>query len=284
MNTPQISQGMQTDVRAAPTERVVRASEVIEFVESLAPPSRGVTADRIGVVFGSVELLVSAVGVCWSPTLYVLEEAARRDVNLIITHEILFFYRKPTEWLVAPRTESKTCNLRRMRILLECNMCVYRAHSNWDIVPEVGNCDAFAGALGLVNEIAQSRFGRVHVIEPVTLEQLVKHVKHRMRLECVRVLGDPTQLVSRIGTACGGLGQMYEFPEEMANLGAEVVIFGEALDYTFRHAAELRLAVIETAHMTSEKYGLIYQANMLQERFPQLPVHYLDCDIPWTWR
>jgi putative NIF3 family GTP cyclohydrolase 1 type 2 len=117
----------------------------------------------------------------------------------------------------------------------------------------------------------------------MTLEQLARQVKERMQLDVVRVAGDLSRKVTRVGTACGGLGQLFNYPEELAAMGAEVVVMGEVIDYTIRHALELGLALIETSHVGSENYGLKNLADLLQRQFPDLRVIFFDSGTPWLW-
>lgn len=257
--------------------------EVAAFIEQLAPLETAVLGDVNGFMFGHGDTEVRGIAVCWSPTLEVIQESITQGLSLIVCHEIPFFYHSDSPWLHNARTECKRANLERIKLLSKHGMCVYRTHSNWDVAPGHGNCDAFGEALGFVHEIARGRLSRVYQVPPTSVKQLARHVKQRMRLDVVRVAGDPSTVVTRVGTGCGGLGQLFNYPEELAALGAEVAIMGEVIDYTIRHALELGLALIETSHIGSENYGLENLADLLQHQFPNLRVMFLDSGTPWVW-
>jgi len=262
---------------------MVRARDVADFIERIAPLSTAVDGDVNGFMFGDPYLEVAVIAVCWSPTLQVLTKAAALRTDLVVCHEIPFFYQAQTRWCVDGKTETKLPNLKRYELLTRHRMSVYRTHSNWDLVPDLGNCDAFAAALGLGEEVARGRLCRVHSVPPTRLADLAASVKRSLGLERARIVGDEERLVTRVGTACGGLGLLYNCPEELAGLGAEVAIMGEAVEQTLWHALELGLAVIETTHVGSESFGLRRLAAKLQEGFPGAQVRFLDSGLPWVW-
>ena len=81
----------------------------------------------------------------------------------------------------------------------------------------------------------------------------------------------------------GGLGQMFNAPEELVRLGAEAAVAGECLAYTLIHARELGLAIIEAGHCPSENPGMRALARWLSETFGDLPVQFLDTGRPWSF-
>jgi len=260
------------------------AREVASYVEELAPLDSALPGDVNGFLFGNPDAEVESICVCWSPTYRVLSLAAGAKCGMIVCHEIPFFYRTETPWFDNRHTSAKLPNIQRFKLLLQHSMCVYRAHSNWDAVPEYGNCDAFGVGLGFTQEVGRGRMSRVYEIAPVTLAKLVDHVKGRLGLDRVRVVGDPGMEISRVGTACGGLGQLFNCPEELWALGAQAGVMGEVLDHTMRHSLELGLPLIETTHVHSEAFGIRNLALLLAERYPDLDVRYLPSGIPWSWR
>jgi putative NIF3 family GTP cyclohydrolase 1 type 2 len=101
-----------------------------------------------------------------------------------------------------------------------------------------------------------------------------------MGLECIRISGNLSTVVEFVGTGIGGVGQRYNYPEELAYLGADAVVFGEVIDYTFRHAVELSLPLIETGHMASESFGLRGLADLLRDHFDGVRVAFFDSGQP----
>ncbi|MGB9879538.1 MAG: Nif3-like dinuclear metal center hexameric protein, partial [Anaerolineae bacterium] len=242
------------------------------YIEELAPLETAVPGDVNGFMFGDEHSEVRGICVCWSPTYRVIREAIESGASMIVCHEVPFFFHSNSPWFENRKTETKLPNLERFKLLLQHGICIYRAHSNWDVVPRHGNCDAFGTALGFSREVARGKLSRVYEVAPVSVQDLAEHVKNCLQMNKVRVAGDLSKVVTRVGTACGGLGQIFNFPEELVRLGAEVAVMGEVLDYTMRHALELDLPLIETTHIGSENFGLRNLTQLLQERFPELNV------------
>lgn len=261
----------------------VRARDVAAYIEELAPLETAVAGDVNGFMFGDEDSEVRGICVCWSPTYQVIRQAIESGASMIVCHEIPFFFKTDSPWFGDRKTETKLPNLERFKLLLHHGICIYRAHSNWDVVPGYGNCDAFGRALGFSREVARSKLSRVYEVAPISVQDLVAHVKSCLNMDRVRVVGNLSKVVTKVGTACGGLGQFFNYPEELVALGAEVAVMGEVLDYTMRHALELDLPVIETMHIGSENFGLKNLAQLLRERFPELHVTFIDSGIPWTW-
>lgn len=136
-------------------------------------------------------------------------------------------------------------------------------------------------ALGFEKVAAKGRFCRVYEIEPLSVRELALEVKRRLGLRHVRVAGDASKVVSKVGTAVGGLGQILVFPEELYHLGAEAAVFGEMLDYTMRCAIELDMPVIETSHVATENFGVLGMVEFLRRRLPGVKVVFLDPGVPW---
>lgn len=268
---------------------MVKALEVCGALETIAPLSTGNPEDELGFLYGEPERPIQGVTTCWAPTLALLERSAAEGRDLLICHEPLFFplcqgdlEGSGASWIEEKPVEEKIINCRRRQVLERSGMVVYRAHSNWDNAPGLGIVDQFAALMGFRREIYRGRYARIYEIEPVSLAELALQAKRKLNLSHIRVLGAPARLVSRPGVLIGGLGQLFTSPEEIAEHGADVGLFGEMLDYTFRCALELGLCAIETSHRAMENPGMRAMAEWLKERFPGLPVEFMDSgEIVW---
>jgi len=266
----------------------MRASEIAGVIESLAPLSSGMEGDELGFVHGHGDLEVRGVAVCWSPTLRVIRMAARAGCNMIVSHEPLIYQKRwsadaeaKNVWFEEAEDEAKTVNRNRRNALDEIGGCAYRAHSNWDIAPEIGIIDALCNALELGLACKRGRFTTVHEVRPVSVRNLARLVQTRLNTGPIRVVGDLDRTVSRVGTMIGGLGQLFNAPEEPAALGAEAVVAGECLDYTLRNADELGLALIEAGHCASESPGMRAMAEWLRGKLKGLQVEFIDTGRDW---
>ena len=261
----------------------MKAQAVAQFIEEIAPIARGVPGDEYGFVFGDPNTEVQGIATCWSPTLEVIKRAIENAINMIVAHEPLFIPHSASIWLTSLPVNCKLPNIKRMELLVKHKICVHRSHSNWDAAPKHGTVDGFGAFLGFEKEIARGKYTRVYELEPVRLENLALNIKTKLGLPGLRVIGDRSRIITKAGTAIGGLGGIFDIPDELASLGAQVGIFGEMLDYTIRAAIEYDLCVIETAHGASENPGIRNFAQILQAEFPQVKVMFIDSGTPWTY-
>jgi len=267
----------------------MKASEVAAAIESVAPISSGMEGDELGFVYGDGDVDVTGVGVCWSPSLNVIETAAAAGCNMIASHEPLFYQKRwsvdaeaKNAWFKEAEDEDKVVNRTRAAALDRMKGCVYRAHSNWDVAPGIGIIDGLIDELGFGEIVRRGDFTTLHEIAPVTVGDLARDVQRKLGTGTIRVIGDLDRTVTRVATLIGGLGQLFNSPEEIADLGAEAVVAGECLAYTCRYAQELGIALIEAGHCASENPGMRAMARFLTEKLPAVKVEFIDTGRSWT--
>ena len=255
----------------------LRAADVAAYVEALAPLESGVPRDDNGFTYGDPAAAVRGIAVTWMPTAEALREAAAQGLNLLVVHEAWWFDAQRSPWYEELPEGSKPVNLGRLALLTGHGLCLYRCHSNWDARPGDGVADRIGPALGLEREVARGRFTRVFEVPPVTLAGLAARVKARLGLPAVRFFGDPAREVRRVAPLIGGFGgNQLSIPEEVHRLGAEAVVAGDLVEYVTLHALELGLGVVEALHSATENPALRRLAELLRERFPEVPVRYLE--------
>ena len=266
----------------------MKASDIAQTIEDYAPLDSGTPGDELGFIYGDGDVELTGLSVCWSPTLEVVRRTGELGHNMIVSHEPLFFQSRWSvdaeagdTWFEERPDAEKTVNRNRVTALDAICTCVYRAHSNWDPAPEIGIVDALATDLELGPALKRGKYSTVHEIEPIAVRDLAKRVKYILGTGPLRVVGDLERTVTRVGTLVGGLGQMFNSPEEMDLMGAEAVVAGECLAYTFWSAIEHDVAIIEAGHCSSENPGMQAMAKWLAEKYPDLKVQFLDSGEPW---
>ena len=258
------------------TRKELLVKDVANYIEKeIAPLKYSLPGDKNGLEFGSLDNEVRGIVTCWSPTLMVIEKAVSLQANLIISHEWLIYNHTGSKWMENEiRTPAKTPNLKRSKILSQNSMSLLKYHSNWDIAPS-GVADSFGEYLGFKNLIKKGKLVRVYKEKPITLEALAMSITEKLKISNVKVSGDLNKKVKYIGTAPGGLGQIFTYSDDFANSGAEVLIFGEMLEYTGIYANESGYFYIVTSHEASEMPGMLKLTSLLKNRFTQIPVSYL---------
>jgi len=246
--------------------------EVADIIEDHAPRSIGHPGDELGLLVGEPDDEVKGVVTCWSPTLAVLEKAAASGANLVICHEPLTYgvcardVEAGLKWYDERHPTAKIPNQRRMAFIYANGITVYRYHTNWDVAKDYGIFDVLARQLELGTEYAGTVVFRTYTVEPITVREMAKRARRKMRLGPIRLVGDPDRVVSRISLCPGGFGQMFTFGEVGQRDGGELAIFGEMLEYTILYCVECGLAAIELGHFKTEEAGMEAMAEFLRER------------------
>jgi len=148
-----VKAGAHPTIRAS-EEHPVKARDLATHIEELAPAETAVAGDVNGFMFGDENSRVQGVCVCWSPTREVISQAITSEANMIVCHQIPFFYHSSSPWFEERRTETKEPNLGRFKLLLQHGICTYRAHSNSEVVPIHGNSNTFGAPIGFPEEVA----------------------------------------------------------------------------------------------------------------------------------
>ncbi len=113
------------------------------ILESWAPKDIAWEDDNVGLQCGDGSQSVRSILVSLDPTEAAVREAARKSVQLLVTHHPLLFH--PVR-----SVDLASSTGRILRDLLQSKIALYAAHTNLDAAPS-GTNDALAGVMGLVN-------------------------------------------------------------------------------------------------------------------------------------
>lgn len=119
-------------------------NEIIEFLENWAPTEIAWKSDNVGVQVGNTTSIITNILISLELTENVINQAIKKNCNLIITHHPLIF--QPIKRLVfTTDTESKL-----IEKLIKENITLYSAHTNLDFTKH-GVSFQLAKRLGLKN-------------------------------------------------------------------------------------------------------------------------------------
>lgn len=155
---------------------ITRVSDVIRYMDEIAPPYLAMEKDKIGLQMGDVTAPVKRVWVALEATPDLIDHAASSHVNMMVTHHALLFhplqqidYRQPRHRAIAK--------------LVSHGISVYSAHTNLDIAPGGVN-DVLADLLGIINP------SPLDITYRTTLLKLVVYVPLTHLEPVRRALGD----------------------------------------------------------------------------------------------
>ena len=183
----------------------MKIKDIAQLIENYAPLKLQAEYDNSGMQLGFPGDEVRGVLVCVDVTPGVVDEAAAKGANLIISHHPVLF--QPVKSVVAGDYTAD--------ILLKAaaaRVSIYSAHTNLDRALG-GLNDYLAGALGVDVNIEQAgegefyRLGTVH--GSLTLEQFAARVKSAVGAP-VRVIGDPNRVLGSALVSSGEGGGVME--------------------------------------------------------------------------
>jgi len=127
---------------------------------------------------------------------------------MIICHEPYFFYglnpwEVNTPWYKPLKAYCNPVTLKKMKMLIENDICIYVAHSNWDHLPNLGMGDSVARCLGFDRKISRNGVVVTYQINPCSLGELVEYVKERIKMKKLRVAGDLSMKVEKVAVGFG---------------------------------------------------------------------------------
>lgn len=262
----------------------MKATEIVKAFERIAPIEIGLQTDRdagvLGFRFGDPDIEVRGLGVAWYLSMEVIREAIAKDLNLLIIHEPNLFYSNKSHWHTCLEIETNPVNLRKKKLLLDNKVCVYTAHSNWDLQKNVGMQPTFAKALGFTDEIRRDKAVGVHKLSPIRFSDLARRVKEAVGLPRLRVQGDPNKVIETVAVGFGNMGFVVD--TILAN-HADAGVFGELGEFSFIMAREAGVGLIETTHLVSESIGFRSVAKVMKEALPDIPIAFLEVPFAYEW-
>lgn len=128
----------------------------------------------------------------------------------------------------------------------------------------------------LANEPIVYGYGRVGTLEKEsTLAEFSGRVKSVLKLEYMKVAGDPGKKLKRVAL-CGGSGS--SLYKEAVRARADVLVTGDTKHHDILDAAELGLAMIDAGHFETEKPGMVVLVERLKKTFAGsgLEIEYIE--------
>ena len=251
-------------------------ADIAAAIEEFAPRSLQESYDNAGIQVGDPRMPVSAALICLDVTERVVDEAARRGCNLILSHHPVLFRglkrisgATPTERIVAEA-------IRR-------DIAIYSAHTNLDsawqgVSYEIARALGVRGArplqpapggegvgLGIIGELEK----------PLPALEFLRLVRETFGVKALRFSGEARQLVVRRVAACGGSGA--SLIGAAIEGGADAYISGDIKYHDFTtYGSDILLADI--GHYESEICTKEILARIIREKFPNFVSYFAHDD------
>lgn len=255
--------------------------EVIDFIlkeGGLSPFKETVDTIKYGLASHTVSGIVTTM----LPTITVIEEAAKRNANFIITHEPPYYnHRDDPEWV-----KNNSVLKQKQQLLEKYKMVIWRFH---DYCHSLKPDAVSYGVAKKAGWLPYYKTGQVMLTIPtVSLQQLVHHLKSSLGIDHLRTIGNLQQSCERIALlpgASGGQRQVSVAETEKP----DVLIVGEVSEWEtaeyIRDANLLgkKIALIVLGHALSEEPGMEWLVDWLQPKLPGTKIIHIPSGSPFTW-
>jgi putative NIF3 family GTP cyclohydrolase 1 type 2 len=275
--------GSAYSLRSKTQEKRPTAREVVAAIqEHVGVPWKTETVDTFKA--GNPEARVTGVAVTMMATLDVLERAAAKGQNLIITHEPTFY-----NHLDRPdgMDEGDAVWKEKRAFIEKSGLVIWRFHDHWHMRKPDGILRGMVNALEWEKyQSAENPF--LFTLPETTLEKLAADVAKRLETPVLRAVGNPEMRVTKLALSPGAAGFVRETRAlEMENV--EVLLVGETREWeTVEYAADAategrRKALIVIGHVPSEQAGMEECARWLRTFVKAVPIEFVATKQPfWT--
>lgn len=262
----------------------VKIRKVIDALEQFAPLPLQEGFDNAGLQVGLTEAEVSGALLCLDVTEAIVDEAIRRECNLIVAHHPLIFHKLAhvTGCNYVERAVVKAIKNDIVIVAMHTNMDNARGGVNYKIAGKMGlinvcflgeqrTVEGVDGASGVVGEFA----------EPMEAQAFLSLLKERFGVACIQA-NELLQRPIRRVALCGGAGAF--LLGDAIRVGADAFVTGEMHYHEFfGHEQEIQIAVI--GHYQSEQYTNEIFRDIILSECPGVrccmaetntnPIHYL---------
>lgn len=253
------------------------------------------TCDHL--IIGDKNKKVNKIATTFMATVDVIKEAAKNEVDFIITHE-------PT-WFTGTDEIDWVCEdpvYKEKRKLIEDNgISIWRFHDYMHMGFEDGIYRGFDREFGWEkykvapknSEDFIEKFGACYKIPATSLRELCAFFKGKNSMQVIQIVGSPEMKVERVAVLVGGgsLGLGIEnLPMRLIKeKDIDLVVCGDITEWTLpayiRDASQLGMnkGMLVLGHERSEEPGMKYLPEWLKSAVGDIPVEFIDAKEPFLY-
>lgn len=254
---------------------MIKVKDIASVIEDFAPKSLQESYDNAGLQVGDPESAVTAVLLCLDVNEDILNEAIRRECNLIVSHHPLIF--KGLKEITGANSTQ--------RIVMEAlkkDISVYSAHTNLDSVWD-GVSHEIARRLSLKNlEVLEPQsknpnagLGVVGNITPVPKIEFLRKIKETFHVAALRYSSQSPSVVVRRVAVCGGAGA--SLISSAIKAKADILVTGDVKYHDFTSYGQ-EIIIADIGHYESELCSREILSRVIRESFPDLTTYFSDSE------
>lgn len=274
-------------------------SEIIQYIESVAPLSIAAPWDHSGVQVASFRKDAKRLAVCLDPLPHILDQALQKGAEMIFSHHPLTLKPRFTDQLDAYH--------KSLSLLFRADVPLYAAHTSLDANPaafvswlshELGlrplhapdqqyhfapdQCPEVLSVLEQTGQMVYEGkeivcgFGTVGDLpRPLSRKTFLQILPSCLKTPHTRLVGSLPSKIQRIAI-CPGSG--FSLASAAAESGADVLITG---DLKYHDALETPLPILDVGHFILEEGMMRRFATALDAHFPDLAVFFIPSKDPF---
>lgn len=247
----------------------MKMSELISEIELIAPRDLEEDWDNCGMQINMGNQEVEKVLIALEITKAVIAEATMKEIDFIITHHPLLFYKLDV-------VDNNTITGNYLIDLIKADISVYSAHTTFDSAFG-GNNEYLADMLGLTRirriknihpgmkgDAKEFEFGRMgNFSEPMSMEAACRLVEKALDIKGeLKTVGDPNKIISVVGVCTGAGGDVIR---AAIKNGCDLFITGDVKHHEAHIAKEKGICLIDAGHYATEKIFAVNFADKLRK-------------------
>ncbi|MFO0941789.1 MAG: Nif3-like dinuclear metal center hexameric protein [Pirellulales bacterium] len=244
-------------------------SDIVSWMNAQAPLALSESWDNTGLLLGDLSAGVSKIQTCLTLTPASVDEAIRKQADLVIAHH-------PTPFKPLNRITTESYVGKLLWQLASHRIAVYSPHTAWDSA-EIGINAMIATRLGLsrvqplipssiegLSHLGAGRTGQLDSKPSVEhFCKLVRQVIPNCRLRGV----DCSNSISRIAIACGSGASLLG---AAVKHGCDLFLTGEATFHQCLEAEGAGISMLLIGHFASEQFAMVELANRILLQFAEV--------------
>lgn len=271
-------------VATAQQKKDITANEVIDRIKkNLGVEWQSETVDTFKA--GDPNAKVTGIATTMMATLDVLQRAAAKGENLIITHEPTFFDHMDTSNEL-PMGDNDPVLAEKRAFIESHHLIVWRFHDHWHRNTRDGILAGQVHALGW-EKYQDAANPYLFTIPETTVGKLSDDIQKKLGIYVMRVVGDRDMKVRRVAYSPGASGFRHEAGAlEMPDI--ELLMTGESrewetVEYVADAIAEGRhKALIMLSHVPSEQFGMDECAKWMKTFVTEVPIEFVPTKDPFA--
>lgn len=254
---------------------MIKVKDIAKAIEDFAPVSLQESYDNSGLQIGNPDMPVSAVLLCLDVTEEILEEARRRQCNMIVSHHPLLF--SGLKQIVG--------NTPTQRIVINAlrdNIAIYAAHTNLDSAYE-GVSYEIAHTLNMSNlkpllpnaHNPETGLGIIGDITPTPKLEFLRKVKESLNVANLKYSAKTPHIVIRRVALCGGSGS--SMIKDALEAGADAILTGDLKYHDFTSYG-FAILLADIGHYESELCTKRLFSRIIREALPECVTYFAESE------